>query len=94
MTSVVSKECSNMNVRMPELKKPPKLRKYVGMKKKGDTDMLIRKTIVKDFTNNKKEYDLDEKTEDEIAEDGEVWRKPKSYELDAWMEENKKSIRI
>ena len=64
VTSVVSKECSNMNVRMPELKKPPKLRKYVGMKKKGDTDMLIRKTIVKDFTNNKKEYDLDEKTED------------------------------
>ena len=87
VTSVVSKECSNMNVRMPELKKPPKLRKYVGMKKKGETDMMIRKTIVKDFTNNKKEYDLDEKTEEEIARDGELWRMPKNYELDAWMEE-------
>jgi DNA polymerase elongation subunit (family B) len=49
--------------------------------------MIIRKTIIKDFTNNKKEYDLDEKSEEEIAEDGESWRKPKDYELESWMEE-------
>lgn len=85
VTSVVSKECNNSNARMPELKRPPKLRKYVAMKKKGETDMIIRKTMIKDFTNNKKEYDISEKTEDEIAEDGEIWRRPKNYELDSWM---------
>ena len=87
VTSVVSKECSLSNTRMPELKRPPKLRKYVTMKKNGENDMIIRKTIVKDFTNNSKQYDLTEKTEDEIANDGEIWRKPKDYELDLWMDE-------
>ncbi len=87
VTSVVSLESSNNNMRMPELVKPPKLRKYVTMKKNGMCDSLIRKSIIKHVTKNKKEYDLEERTEDEIAEDGEIWRKPKDYELDRWITE-------
>ena len=87
VTSVVSKLCLAKNVRMPELVKPPKLRKYVALKKSGETDEIIRKIIIKDLTKNEKNYRVEDKTEDEIAEGGEAWRRPKNYELDNWMDE-------
>ena len=46
---------------MPELRKPPKLKKYVDMKKKEIERYYHKQIIVKDLTNNKKRI-LDEIT--------------------------------
>ena len=70
VTSVVARKCGELETRIPDLKKLPKLRDYVKMKKDKKTDKEIKDEIIKDITNNG-----DDK-----------WRTPKDYEIKEWLD--------
>ena len=73
VTSVVTRTCSEMNTRIPDLKSKPRLSAYQKMYKNGSSDNDIIQTIIDVATSDGEE----------------PWRKPKDYELVEWLDEIK-----
>ena len=101
VTSVVTKECSKRNTRIPELVKIPNLKDYVKMAKNIDTksDIDVKNDYKHDVEKiSKTDTDLIEK--DNLGEEvvdirkkyirlhiviDSDWRKPSRWELDRWL---------